>query len=65
MIPATLDTATLNVDGQSIELERIQGTEGERAIDIKPLRKQTGTVTLDPGCLNTASCKSSITFIDG
>ncbi len=65
MSTATLATATLNVDGRSIEFETIEGTEGERAIDIKPLRKATGYITLDPGCLNTGSCTSSITFIDG
>ena len=43
----------------------IEGTEGERAIDISKLREQTGLVSLDPGFGNTASCESAITYIDG
>jgi len=57
--------ATLTVDGKTIELKTITGSEGEKAIDIKPLRAQTGYITLDPGYLNTGACESSITFIDG
>ncbi len=57
--------ATLTVDGQTLEFEMTEGSEGERAIDIKPLRKQSGFITLDPGYLNTGSCTSSITFING
>ena len=57
--------ATLTVDGKTIELKTITGSEGEKAIDIKPLRTQTGYITLDPGYLNTGACESSITFIDG
>ena len=32
---------------------------------ISALLKETGLVTLDPGFVNTASCKSPITYIDG
>lgn len=42
-----------------------QGTEGERAIDITALRKDTGCITYDSGFVNTGSCASDITFIDG
>ncbi len=60
------DTATLNFDsGESIELATITGTEGERAVVLKPLRAKTGIITLDPGFVNTGSCTSSVTFIDG
>ncbi len=41
------------------------GTEGERAIDISKLRQLTGLVTIDPGFVNTASCRSNISYIDG
>ncbi len=59
-------TATLTLDnGQTIELATLTGSEGEKAIDVKPLRKQTGYISLDPGFLNTGSCKSDITFING
>jgi citrate synthase len=43
----------------------IEGTEHEVAIDISTLRAQTGVITLDDGYVNTGSCKSAITFIDG
>jgi len=52
-------------DGMQVELPVIQGTEGEIAIDITQLRQQTGMVTYDPGFGNTASCQSTITYIDG
>ena len=63
--PPVSDTATLTVDGTTIELPVVQGSEGERAIDISTLRASTGLVTLDPGYGNTGSCSSAITFIDG
>ena len=59
------DVATLTVNGNTIKLPIVTGTEGERAIDISSLRKETGLITLDPGLVNTASCTSNITFIDG
>jgi citrate synthase len=43
----------------------IHGTEGEKAIDISSLRKQTGLITIDTGFKNTGSTKSSITFLNG
>jgi citrate synthase len=58
-------TAELRFDGQILELPVIEGTEGERALDISALRGKTGLITLDPGYMNTGSCTSSITFIDG
>jgi citrate synthase len=58
-------TAKLIIDGKTYELQIIEGSEGERAIDISDLRKETGLITLDPGYANTGSCKSSITFMDG
>jgi citrate synthase len=58
-------TVQLRVDGKTIELPLIEGSEGERAIDIGELRSKTGLVTLDPGYGNTGSCESAITFIDG
>jgi citrate synthase len=65
-VPArNLDAATLTLAGQSYSLPVIEGSEGERAIDISSLRTQTGCITLDPGFGNTGSCESAITFIDG
>ncbi|MCH8084287.1 MAG: citrate (Si)-synthase, partial [Myxococcales bacterium] len=59
------ETAQLRIGDKTIELPVVVGTEGERAIDISNLRKETGAITLDPGYANTGSCKSAITFIDG
>ncbi|MBW2495133.1 MAG: citrate synthase [Deltaproteobacteria bacterium] len=58
-------TAQLLIDGKTFELPIVEGSEGERAIDISSLRKESGVITLDPGYANTGSCKSAITFIDG
>jgi len=59
------ETATLRIGDRTIELPIVVGTEGERALDIRKLRAETGYVTLDPGYANTGSCKSAVTFIDG
>jgi citrate synthase len=57
--------ATLTIDGKTIELPVITGSEGERAIDIRNLRNDTGLITFDPGFGSTGSCASAITFMDG
>jgi citrate synthase len=57
--------AELVLENGTFTLPVIEGTEGERAIDIRKLREQTGLVVLDPGFGNTASCESAITYIDG
>ena len=59
------DKAILTIGDQQIEFPIIEGTEGERAIDISKLRDQTGLITFDPSLGNTGVCKSAITFIDG
>ncbi len=59
------ETAELHIDDQIITLPIVEGSEGERAIDISKLRSSTGLITLDPGYANTGSCMSAITFIDG
>jgi citrate synthase len=48
-----------------VELPVVRGTEDELGIDIAKLRGQTGLITLDYGFVNTGSCTSAITFIDG
>lgn len=59
------DKAILDLGDEKIELDTTIGSEGERAVVLGPLRKQTGVITLDPGFLNTGACESAITFIDG
>jgi citrate synthase len=57
--------AELRIGDKTLELPIVEGTEGEKAIDIKRLRSETGYITLDPGYANTGSCRSEVTFIDG
>ena len=57
--------AILEIDGKKYEFPIIEGSEGERAIDISTLRAATGYVTLDSGYMNTGSCQSGVTFLDG
>ncbi|MFT8394766.1 citrate synthase [Propionibacterium sp.] len=59
------DIARLQVDGKVYEFPVVVGTNGDRSIDISSLRRDSGLVTLDVGYMNTASCKSAITYIDG
>jgi len=58
-------TASLTVDGKTIELPIIEGSIGPSVIDIRSLYKETGMFTFDPGFTSTGSCSSGITFIDG
>jgi len=58
-------TAQLILDGKTYELPIIEGTIGDRGIDITRLRAETGCITYDPGYVNTGPCKSAITFVDG
>ncbi len=59
------ETADLTLDGKTISLPVIEGSEHEKAFDIGKLRDQTGYVTYDPGYKNTGATKSAITFLDG
>jgi citrate synthase len=60
------EVAELKIDGKVHVLPIVVGSEGEKAIDIRKLRSETGGyITLDSGYGNTGSCTSSITFIDG
>jgi citrate synthase len=58
-------TAELTIEGETYSLPIIEGTEGEKAIDIRNLRKETGHITLDSGYMNTGSCASEITYLEG
>ncbi|ATX80525.1 citrate synthase [Mariprofundus aestuarium] len=56
-----------SLDGKPVsgQLPLLEGTEGPAAIDIRQLYQNHGLLTFDPGFKSTASCKSSITYIDG
>ena len=58
------EIAELRLGDRSFELPIIEGSEGERAIDIRSLRSESGYITLDPGYANTGSCKSAVCFIE-
>src|SRR5580765_3629649 len=59
--------ATLSfTDGTpAIDFPVIAGSVGPDVIDIRPLSNKTGKFTYDPGFMSTASCRSTITYIDG
>ena len=59
------NTARLEVNEKSIDLPLVMGSESDIGIDISKLRSQTKAITLDPGFVNTGSCDSGITYLDG
>lgn len=61
----TNPTAELILDGRRYTLPILIGSEGERTIDIRQLLDTTGYTVLDNGFKNSASCTSSITYLDG
>lgn len=46
-------------------LNEVAATVGSAGLDISNLLKETNHVALDHGFMNTASCSSAITYIDG
>ncbi|MCK9315856.1 MAG: citrate synthase [Verrucomicrobia bacterium] len=57
--------AKIELDGKMYKFPCVVGSENEKAINISSLRAQTGYITLDEGYMNTGSCQSAITYIDG
>jgi len=58
--------ATLSLpNGKSIDFPVMSGTIGPDVVDIRTLYGKSGMFTYDPGFLSTASCNSTITYIDG
>ena len=60
-----MSSIKIDLDGKTFDLPIIKGSEGEKAIDVTQFRKETGYITYDPAYVNTGSCSSGITFIDG
>jgi citrate synthase len=59
-------TATLKLpDGKSLDFPVLAGSTGPDVVDIRTLYAKSGMFTYDPGFLSTASCSSTITYIDG
>ncbi len=61
----TKATLSFSDGSPSLELPIYKGTVGPDVIDIRKLYGATGKFTYDPGFMSTASCNSSITYIDG
>jgi citrate synthase len=57
-------TLTLH-DGRKLEFPVLAGSIGPDVVDIRTLYGKSGMFTYDPGYLSTASCNSTITYIDG
>ena len=64
-ISDTKATLSFSDGSPSIDMPIYKGTIGPDVIDIRKLYGQTGKFTYDPGFMSTASCNSSITYIDG
>ncbi|MEO3938243.1 citrate synthase [Dermatophilaceae bacterium Soc4.6] len=62
---ATSTEATLSLADKTLTLPRVAASDGSDALGVSSLLKETGLVTYDAGFVNTASCKSAITYIDG
>jgi len=58
-------TLTFSDGTPALELPIYKGSVGPDVLDIRALYGKTGKFTYDPGFLSTASCNSTITFIDG
>ncbi|MCU0912540.1 MAG: citrate synthase [Rhodobacteraceae bacterium] len=58
-------SATLTIEGKEIDLPILSPTVGPDVLDIRKLYAQGNVFTYDPGFTSTASCDSTITYIDG
>jgi len=58
-------TLTDHSSGTTYDFPIIGGSVGPRVIDVRPLYRDTGMFTYDPGFTSPGSCQSSITYIDG
>jgi len=61
------DTVTLidNNSGKQFEFSLRHGSQGPAVVEIDQFYRQTGYFSYDPGFISTASCKSSLTYLDG
>ncbi|MGW6450016.1 citrate synthase [Lentzea sp. NPDC055074] len=63
--PTDPQTVALRHEGGELEMKVVPASEGASGIELGKLLSTTGLVTLDTGFVNTASCSSEITYIDG
>lgn len=59
------ETVKIIYQGKEYEYPVVEGTMGDKGIDISSLRSDCGLITLDPGYKNTGVTKSKITYLDG
>jgi citrate synthase len=59
------DQVSLTYPGGQLDLGVVPSTDGGSGVNVSSLLSKTGYVTIDPGFVNTASCTSAITYIDG
>ena len=64
-MPEKLATLTFTDGTPPVDLPVLTGATGPDVIDVRALYGKTGKFTYDPGFMSTASCRSSITYIDG
>ncbi|GMA30586.1 citrate synthase [Litorihabitans aurantiacus] len=53
------------MDETTLEFERVPAVDGNDGVAISSMLSSSGVVTYDPGFMNTAACRSEITYIDG
>jgi citrate synthase len=58
-------TVTNNETNQSFDFDVLESTKGPSVVDFRSFYKDTGFFTFDPGYTSTASCRSTVTYIDG
>src|SRR5512145_913768 len=63
--PTKSATLTFSDGSPPLQFPIMAGTIGPEVIDIRALYGKSGKFTYDPGFLSTASCNSTITYIDG
>ena len=54
-----------DVTGKAVQMPVLEPTHGQSVVDIGKLAKEFGYFTYDPGFMSTASCQSTITYLDG
>jgi citrate synthase len=59
------NSAILKLGDKEYPFPMMEGTEGEKAVDLRTLRAATGHISYDQGYGNTGSCESQITYLDG
>lgn len=59
------NSVSLKIGDKEYVLPVLVGTEGEKAIDTRRLRADSGHIAYDQGYGNTGSCESAITYLDG